>query len=73
MFQEIMKKYPAVYVDNGADIVFRPRSVGTVDENGVCHVKKLFLFDAIPVSKDSFKSVNTVPLLPSPPKSRIIL
>lgn len=60
-------------IDNGADIVFRPRSAGTVDENGVCHVKKLFSFDAIPASKDSFKSVNTVPPLPSPPKSRIIL
>lgn len=41
-------------IDNGIDMVFRPRSTGTVDSNGNVHIDKIYAFDAILASQDSF-------------------
>jgi hypothetical protein len=42
-------------IDNS--IVFRSRSIGTVNEDGTVNIQKIISFDAIPKDQDSFKDI----------------
>ena len=42
------------------NIVFRPRSAGIVDENGLVNIKQLFTFDAIMRDTDAFLDVSKI-------------
>jgi len=45
-------------IDEDIEVVFRPRSAGSVDSMGYVHLKKLFTFDAITIDKDAFYSIQ---------------
>jgi len=45
---------------NTNTIVFRPRGIGNVDENGYTILTNLITFDAIPVEEDSFKEYTNI-------------
>lgn len=47
-------------MENGIEMVFRPRSTGTLDENGVCHDVRIISFDAIPASDDAFGNMTSL-------------
>lgn len=47
------------------DVVFRPRSAGTVNEDGICEMVRIFSFDAIPKSEDAWANFP-----PAPPSDR---
>ena len=56
-----MKGYQGVLVEMtnpcGGKVVFRPRSTGTVNEDGTVEIHELISFDAVPVEDDSFKGL----------------
>lgn len=41
-------------LDKGGDFVFRPRAAGSVNSDGTVNIKKVFSFDAVNRSNDSF-------------------
>jgi len=51
-------KYVKSLIDDGIEFVVRPRSMGTIEPNGFVNIKKLFTFDIIPFTKDSFYSIK---------------
>ena len=46
------------YIDDGITLVARPRSAGTVDEQGYVHLEKLLTFDLIDQQTDAFYDVK---------------
>jgi hypothetical protein len=46
------------YIDDGITLVARPRSAGTVDEQGYVHLEKLFTFDLIEQQNDAFYGIK---------------
>lgn len=45
-------------IDSGVKMVFRPRSIGVIDDNGNVTIKELFTFDAILQSDDAFYDMD---------------
>ena len=45
-------------IEEGLEIVFRPRAVGVINENKEVTVDKLLAFDAIPATTDSFNIIE---------------
>lgn len=46
------------FIEDGIPLVARPRSAGTVDDQGYVHIKKLFTFDLIDQQNDSFYGIR---------------
>lgn len=51
-------------IAGGTPIVFASRGAGTVDSDGVVHLKKIFSFDAIDATHDAFSNARLIPQVP---------
>lgn len=56
-----MKDYQGILVEivnpHGGPMVFRPRSIGTVNDDGTVELQELISFDAVPADEDAFKGL----------------
>lgn len=53
-------KHGKELINNYQNMVFRPRSAGIVEENGLVVIKKLFTFDAVDKDADAFLDLNKI-------------